>query len=106
MSKVSNTHCCYVGEDPQCKELSWTLFAYDTRRSVSDSHIFLSQDGSYTFTHVETSTREQGVLLGVYNLISSAVTGLWIDRSGEDGAGEAAQTYFRYNGTKKSYVQP
>ncbi|XP_009577948.1 PREDICTED: cation channel sperm-associated protein subunit delta [Fulmarus glacialis] len=55
MSELSNTHYCYARADPQCKECSWTLFAYDTRRSVSDSHIFLSQDGGYTFTHTLTS---------------------------------------------------
>ncbi|XP_009471402.1 PREDICTED: cation channel sperm-associated protein subunit delta [Nipponia nippon] len=76
----------------------------NSRRSVSNSHIFLSQDGGYMFTCFETSTREQGVLLRVYNFISFAMTSLLIDRRGEDGAGKAAGTYFRYNGTKTSHV--
>ncbi|XP_050771707.1 cation channel sperm-associated auxiliary subunit delta [Gymnogyps californianus] len=104
MSKLSNTLCCYTGADPQFKELSSTLFAYDTRCPVSDSHIFLSQDGGYKFTSIETSTREQGVLLRGYNFISFAVTGLLINRGGEDGAGKAAGAYFRYNGTENSHV--
>ncbi|KAM6210923.1 LOW QUALITY PROTEIN: cation channel sperm-associated auxiliary subunit delta-like [Sarcoramphus papa] len=104
MSKLSNTHCCYTGADPQFKELSSTLFAYHTRCSVSDSYIFLSQDGGYKFTSIETSTREQGVLLRVYNFISFAMTGLLIDRGGEDGAGKATGAYFRYNGTENSHV--
>lgn len=57
VSKLSNTHCCYTGADPQSEELSWTLFAYNTRRSVSNSRIFLMQDGGYTFAQAKTSTR-------------------------------------------------
>lgn len=45
VSELSKARCCYTGADPQCKGLSWTLFAYDARRSVSVSHTFLSQDG-------------------------------------------------------------
>lgn len=104
MSELSNTHCWYTGADPQCKDLSWTLFVYDTKHSVSGSHVFLSYDRGYTFTHVETSTREWGVLLGLYNFISFAMTSLLIVRSGEGGAGKAAGVYFRYNGTENSHI--
>ncbi|KAM7122053.1 LOW QUALITY PROTEIN: cation channel sperm-associated auxiliary subunit delta [Ciconia maguari] len=93
-----------TGADPQCKELTWTLFAYNTRHSVSSSYIFLSQDRGYTFTCVETSTREGGVLLRVYSFISFAMTSLLIDRSREDGAGKAAGACFTYNGTKTSHM--
>lgn len=95
----SYTHCCYLVADSQCKELSWTLFAYDTRCSVSNSCIFVSKDGSYTFTSIKSNIRKQRALFGVYNFISLAVTGLLISRTGEDEAGKvAAGTHFRYNG--------
>ncbi|XP_009884284.1 PREDICTED: cation channel sperm-associated protein subunit delta [Charadrius vociferus] len=59
---------------------------------------------SYTFTRIETSTREQGVLLSIYNFTSFAVTGLLTDRSGEDEAGKAAGAYARHNGAKNSHM--
>ncbi|XP_062424530.1 cation channel sperm-associated auxiliary subunit delta [Rhea pennata] len=104
VSELSNVHCCYTGEDSQCKALSSTLFAYDTGRSVSDSHIFLSKDGGYTFTRVQMSTGERGVLLGVYNFISFGLTGLLINRTEEDETGKAAGAYFRYLGTENNRV--
>nr|XP_013810096.1 PREDICTED: cation channel sperm-associated protein subunit delta [Apteryx mantelli mantelli] len=104
VSELSNVHCCYTGEDSQCKMVSWTLFAYDTGHSVSDSHIFLSKDGGYTFTRVQISTGEQGVLLGVYNFISFGLTGLLINRTEEDETGKAAGAYFRYFGTENNHM--
>lgn len=59
---------------------------------------------SYTFTRIETGTREQRVLLSIYNFTSFAMTGLLTDRSGEDEAGKAAGAYVRYNGTKTSHM--
>nr|XP_009681398.1 PREDICTED: cation channel sperm-associated protein subunit delta [Struthio camelus australis] len=104
VSELSNVHCCYTGRDSQCEEMSWTLFAYDTGHSVSNSHIFLSKDGGYTFTRVQISTRERGVLLGVYNFISFALTGLLINATEEDKAGKAAGAYFRYFGTENNHI--
>lgn len=93
-----NTHT-HIAVTWSCKELSWTLFAYDTRCSVSNSCIFVSKDGSYTFTSIKSNIRKQRALFGVYNFISLAMTGLLISRTGEDEAGKvAAGTHFRYNG--------
>lgn len=101
----SYTHCCYLGADSQCKELSWTLFAYSTRCSVSNSSIFVSKAGSYTFTSIKSKIRKQRALFGVYNFISLAMTGLLISRTGGDEAGKvAAGTDFRYNATMNRHM--
>uniref|UniRef100_A0A8C3JU41 Cation channel sperm-associated auxiliary subunit delta n=1 Tax=Calidris pygmaea TaxID=425635 RepID=A0A8C3JU41_9CHAR len=66
-------------------------------------HLPLAGRG-YTFRRIETSTREQGALLEVYNVISFTITSLLIDRSKGNGAGKATGAYFRYNGTKNSRI--
>uniref|UniRef100_A0A8C0GZX5 Cation channel sperm-associated auxiliary subunit delta n=1 Tax=Chelonoidis abingdonii TaxID=106734 RepID=A0A8C0GZX5_CHEAB len=75
VTKLSNTHCCYPGQDPACQAISMTIFAYETGHSVSKSHIFQSEDGGHTFTALKLSPELQGVLLGVYNFVSLSQTG-------------------------------
>ncbi|KAM8811051.1 cation channel sperm-associated auxiliary subunit delta [Eudromia elegans] len=104
VSELSNVHCCYTGQDSHCKEISWTVFAYDIGYSVSNSHIFLSQDGGLTFTHTVLSREERGVLFGVYNFISLGLIGLLINRTEEDSEGKAAGAYFRYFDSKDQYA--
>ncbi|XP_010220399.1 PREDICTED: cation channel sperm-associated protein subunit delta [Tinamus guttatus] len=104
VSELSNVHCCYQGKESHCKEISWTVFAYDVGHSISNSPIFQSQDGGHTFTRVVISRAERGVLLGVYNFISLGLTGLLINRTEEESAGKAAGAYFRYFGSKDQHA--
>ncbi|KYO26173.1 cation channel sperm-associated protein subunit delta [Alligator mississippiensis] len=99
---LSNTYCCFSWQDPICDNVSMTLFAYATGHSVSESQIFLSENGGFTFRLMKLKSALQNVLLGVYNFISLSVTGLLINNTQEDeGKGHGA--YFIYINWKKSH---
>ncbi|XP_038244988.1 cation channel sperm-associated protein subunit delta [Dermochelys coriacea] len=102
VTELSNTHCCYPGQDPDCQAISMTIFAYETGHSASKSHIFLSEDGGYTFTPLKLSPELQGVLLGVYNFVSLSQIGILINhtQSGRERKGGGA--YFTYTGGNMS----
>ncbi|XP_067402109.1 cation channel sperm-associated auxiliary subunit delta [Emydura macquarii macquarii] len=101
---LSNTHCCYPEQDPDCHAISMTIFAYETGHSTSKSHIFLSEDGGYVFTPVKLSPELQGVLLGVYNFVSLSQTGMLINRTHSGGEEKGTGAYFTYTGSNMSHV--
>nr|XP_032640910.1 cation channel sperm-associated protein subunit delta [Chelonoidis abingdonii] len=104
VTKLSNTHCCYPGQDPACQAISMTIFAYETGHSVSKSHIFQSEDGGHTFTALKLSPELQGVLLGVYNFVSLSQTGLLINHTHSGGEGKGGGAYFSYIGSNMSHM--
>ncbi|XP_053875124.1 cation channel sperm-associated auxiliary subunit delta [Malaclemys terrapin pileata] len=104
VTELSNTHCCYPGQDPACQDTSLTIFAYETGHSASESNIFLSEDGGYIFTALKLSPELQGVLLGVYNFVSLSQTGLLINRTHSDGEGKGGGAYFSYTGGNMSHM--
>ncbi|XP_075775937.1 cation channel sperm-associated auxiliary subunit delta [Pelodiscus sinensis] len=94
VTELSNTHCCYPGQDLACKDISMKIFAYEIGHSPSKSHIFLSENGGYSFTPVKLSPELPGVLLGVYNFVSLSQTGVLIRHS--DGERKGGEAYFIY----------
>lgn len=78
--------------------------AYNTRHSVSNSHIFLWK--GCTCMRVKSNTREKGVLLRVYNFTAFSVPGLLISGTGKrNKSGKVATgTYFKHSGTTNSHL--
>ncbi|XP_019397339.1 PREDICTED: cation channel sperm-associated protein subunit delta [Crocodylus porosus] len=102
VADLSNTYCCFSWQDLYCDNVSMTLFAYETGHSVSESQIFLSENGGFTFRLMKVKSALQHVLLGVYNFISLSVTGLLINSTQED-EGKGPGAYFIYINWKRSH---
>ncbi|XP_074841913.1 cation channel sperm-associated auxiliary subunit delta [Carettochelys insculpta] len=98
VTELSNTHCCYAGQDPACQAISTTIFAYEIGHSAFKSHIFKSENGGSSFTPVKLSPQLRGVLLGVYNFASLSQSGVLIARTHHGGEGKGGEAYFTYFG--------
>ncbi|XP_062985902.1 cation channel sperm-associated auxiliary subunit delta-like [Elgaria multicarinata webbii] len=81
VTELSNSHCCYAPQDPVCNEISNLVLAYDTGSLASESQIFYSKDGGYTFQSFLSRPYRDGQLLGVYNFASSSEIGMFLNQS-------------------------
>ncbi|XP_025029704.1 cation channel sperm-associated protein subunit delta-like [Python bivittatus] len=91
VTELASYDCCFALEDPACDKINKLVLAFDTGNLASNSEIFYSEDGAYTFAPLKSRPLRDGILHGVYVFASSADIGMLLN-----DASHSKIAYFTY----------